>query len=164
MKKRLLLSLVCALVVLCNSFTASAATLTQKEGGQEYFKWNTPSFTNNFMAKASSIKDFIFQIQWSIESSAFTVPSSSVDITCRGDVMNINTNELMSSYNGNTYTVELRRQSFPWTVKSVTFTVGSEQTKTITGLSAGSQYTVKIMNQSMSLSGYNYLVGNGTIE
>lgn len=71
----------------------------------------------------------------------------------------------MSKYNGTEYAIDLKRKSFPWTEKTVKFTIGSTQTKTITGLVSGEEYTVRIRNAHHDFTGTSYyLVGSGSIN
>jgi len=165
-KKKHIVICICAIMVLCNSLSVSATTLPQSISGQEYFNWVNNSQENgvNLYDSISSIKDFEFKIRASVKSIPFTINSSSVSITSYGVVRDAN-DEIVSNYKGEKYTIDLTLDSFPWTTKSASFTVGSEEEKTITGLSSGKDYIITIRNSNMNFTGTSYyLVGYGSVN
>lgn len=135
-RKSALVSVLCiAMIFFYNSpILVSAAESQQMENGKgEYFNWvekGSADLSNLQTAAIASIKDFTFEIHSSVTSSPFVIDTTSVTISSLGKVYDSSGN-VLSSYDGNKYTVTLELTSFPFTSKTVNFEVGKEGTKTI---------------------------------
>ncbi|MBP1905663.1 hypothetical protein J2Z32_002293 [Paenibacillus turicensis] len=126
-----------------------------KETG-EYFRWkDVPS---EFSLMGSVAKSFEFNIRYSVESTSFKIDSSSVKVKASAHVENYNGTRV-SGYSGHKYTVELFKG---FTTKSVQMKLGKTESGTISGLSKGSNYKLRVVNNDR-LGDNHYLVGSGTI-
>ena len=164
-KKRFIVFLFCATMIMGNVLNVTAAETTQNTYEQEYFQWESGSVDRQpgLDSSIASIKDFTFKILASIESEPFDINKKSISIKSSADVMNIETNKIEGKYDGEKYKIELRSTKFPYSKRTFTFKVGSTETKKITDLKSG-KYTIKVINTSMDLSPTPYrLVGNGSV-
>lgn len=128
-----------------------------KETG-EYFRWITNGNEQGIAAKGTVAKEFEFKIRYSVESSGFTISSSSVVIDSVSWVEDVFGN-LVDGYSGHKYTVQLNRGL---TTKSLQFTNDEIESGTISGLTDGGTYTLKVINNDYIPDG-RYLVGYGTV-
>lgn len=99
-------------------------------------------------------KSFSFKIRYSITSSSFTVNSTRERISCSAIVTDGALNG-QSGYSGHAYTVTMGG-------KTLNFKVNGTQSGTISGLSKGSKYTIKITNKDY-LPSNRYLNGSGKV-
>ena len=121
----------------------------------EYFLWNITADS-----KGSVAKSFSFKIHYSVTSSDFTFNSSKVKVVASAHIEDYTGTWSTGNNNGHKYTVEIFRGLF--TSKSLQFAIGGTESGTISGLSSGKSYKVRIINND-AVSSTNYLVGSGTI-
>ena len=160
-KKRFIVFLFCATMIMGNALNVTAADINQNTYEQEYFQWKGGSGLDSSIA---SIKDFTFEIFDNVESKPFKINKSSVNISSYANVMDMKTNKIVNKYDGKKYKIELRSTKLFGKIKSATFTVGSDENKTITGLDSGN-YTLRVINTSMDLKPTSYrLVGGGYVN
>ncbi len=117
----------------------------------EYIHWNQSRSNSNID------KSFEFKIRYSVTSSKFTVHSDKVLVSADAEVQDLDGN-VVSGYEGHLYTVSI----VGWYSRNLQFSVGYEQSGTISGLDNGGSYKVTIINNDY-LSDTRYLVGSGTI-
>lgn len=123
-----------------------------KETG-EYFRW-----VDMQTARGTVAKSFEFKIRFSVQSTSFTIDSSSVTVDASAYIEDEFGN-LVSGYSGHEYTIQLLRGL---TTKSLKFDLGGTESGTISGLTSGGSYTLKVINNDY-LSLGDYLTGSGTI-
>lgn len=116
----------------------------------EYVHWNQDA--------RGVDKSFSFKIRYSVTSSKFTVHSEKVLVTSDAHVEDLYGN-YVGGYDGHLYTVSI----VGWYSRNLQFSVGNEQSGTITGLDNGGSYKVQITNNDY-LSDTRYLVGSGTVS
>ncbi|MNW56151.1 hypothetical protein MKZ15_01655 [Paenibacillus sp. FSL R7-0216] len=167
-KSFIIATLLCLVMVLGTSANVSAnesdksiklsygENYENKETG-EYFRWVT-SPTKKGIAANSVAKEFEFKIRFSVESDGFTIDSSSVDIDSTAWVEDVFGN-VESGYEGHKYTVQLSRLL---TTKSLQFDIDGTESGTISGLTSGGTYKIKIINNDYIPDG-QYLVGYGSV-
>ena len=115
----------------------------------EYFRWTGTRGVD---------KEFTFNIRYSVESSKFTINGDRVVVNADAHVED-NAGNYLSGYKGHLYTVSIKG----WYSRSLQFSVGQDQSGTISGLWKGGRYSVEIINNDYLEYGKN-LVGSGTIE
>ncbi|WP_110932632.1 hypothetical protein [Paenibacillus bouchesdurhonensis] len=123
-----------------------------KETG-EYFRW-----VDVQTARGTVAKHFEFKIRFSVQSTSFTIDSSSVTVDASAYIEDEFGNSV-SGYSGHKYTIQLLRGL---TTKSLQFDLGGTESGTISGLTSGGSYTLKVINNDY-LSLGDYLTGSGTI-
>lgn len=133
----------------------------------EYFRWISPAQSKLAGSKkaTSSIKYFSFQIRHSIESASFNMPKTKVYVSTSAFI-GMQDGTWMRTGTGIPYTVSLRKSSGIMN-KTLNFKIGGTTSGSISGLTSGVNYKVRIAVQT-DLSYYKgvpeYLCGEGNIS
>lgn len=136
-----------------NSITLSYGENYENKETGEYFRWiSVPT------ARGTIAKSFEFKIRFSVQSTSFTIDSTSVSVEANAFVEDV-FGAQVSGYSGHEYTIELTRGL---STKSLQFDIDGTESGTISGLTSGGSYTMKIINNDY-LSPGDYLTGWGTI-
>ena len=121
----------------------------------EYFHWH-----DVIDSKGTIAKSFSFKIRYSIESSKFTINSTSVYVDAWAEVQDSAGNS-HSGYDGHRYSIEIFSVFLH---KLLQFDIGGVETGTLSGFTAGNKYKMIISNNDLLPNSTYYLVGAGTIE
>lgn len=176
--KRLCISFICIFALLFSiggvKQEVNAATLNLEDNSgyyivngntripmyQDYDNPDTGEYFHWMISKTRSgqvIKTFSYKIRWSVTSSKFTVDSSKVKITSNAHIED-EYGTVFSGNDGHKYEVSI----VGILTRNLKFSIGENESGTVSGLQKGGNYTIRITNES-AVSASNYLTGSGQV-